>query len=371
MHFSCEKSLLLNSINIVSKIIPQKSSMPALDGILLELYDDGKLKLTGFDLEVGIETYMTVDLMVPGKLIVNAKIFGEIIRKIDDETVFLQADEKLNLTISSGVIKFIVPCLNADIYPDLPIIEKSNSFKLKQSILHSMIRQTIFSVSTNEAKPILKGILFDIIDNEIYIVSSDTIKMAIRKESFENNIKNNFSFIVPGKALSELIKIMNDSDDEIYIGLSSHHITFEFDNAKIISRLIEGEFINYKSIIPKSFKSTIKIKLSDFQKAIERASILISEKARYAVRCSFEFDSIIISCKTADGHSLKDEIRASIEGDNLEIGFNNKYLLDILNACECDEICIGLNSPMTSICITPVDNDKFIFLISPMRLRNE
>lgn len=368
MHFSCDKNLLLNSVNIVSKIIPQKSLMPALDGILLELFDDGKLKLTGFDLEVGIETYLTVDVIKPGRLIVTAKIFSEILRNLDNETIFLEADEKLNLTISCGVIKFVIPCLAYDLYPDMPIIEKANVFKLKQNILHSMIRQTIFSVSTNDSRPALKGMLFDIKENEINIISSDTFKMAIRKETFENTLGSDMSFIVPGKALAELVKIMNDNDDEIFIGLASHHITFEFNNIKIISRLIEGEFINYKSVIPKAFKTTATIKLNEIQKAVERASILISEKIKSAVRCSLEFDSIIISCKTSAGHSLTDEIRAEIKGDNLEIGFNNKYLLDIFNACESEDICLMLNSPVTSMCVSPIDSDKFLYLISPMRI---
>jgi DNA polymerase-3 subunit beta len=342
--------------------------MPALDGILMELFKDGKLKLTGFDLEVGIETYLTVEAVTPGKLIVNAKLFGDILRNLDNGTIYLEADEKLNLNISCGVIKFVIPCLPFDMYPDMPIIEKSNVFKLKQNILHSMIRQTIFSVSANDSRPALKGMLFDIIDNEIYIISSDTFKMAIRKETFDNTLGSNISFIVPGKALAELVKIMNDNDDEIYIGLASHHITFEFNNIKIISRLIEGEFINYKSIIPKAFKTTATIKLNEIQKAVERASILISEKVKSPVRCSLEFDSIVISCKTSDGHSLTDEIRAEIKGDNLEIGFNNKYLLDIFNACECEDVCLMLNSPVTSMCVSPINSEKFLFLISPMRL---
>lgn len=368
MIINCEKNVLSEGVNTVSKVILSKSPVPALEGILFEAYEGGKLKLTGSDIDVGIETFIDVDVEKDGSIIVNAKLFGEILRNLTNDTVRIEVDEKLNMHISCGVVNYNIPCMSAKYYPNIPIFENEKSIKLKRGVLFSMIRQTIFSVSVFDAKPVLKGVLFEIGKENLSLVSSDNYRLSIRKEAFENKYKEEFSFIVPGKTLNEIIKMSGDEEDEVSIGISNNYVCFEFDGIRIVSKLLKGEFINYKSIIPFSFKTTCKVKTQDIKKAVERASLLVDEKVRYPVKFSIEFDSMVISYRKTEGHSFTDEIKIEKQGDSLEIGFNNKYVLSILSAIEDEEILIKLNSPLASMCITPVDSDKYFYLVSPMRL---
>ena len=372
MTFSCEKNVILEAVNTVIKVVPSKSSIPVLEGIFVEITDDKKIRLVGSDIDIGIETFRALDNAEGcGAFVANAKTFGEMLSKLENGTVFFTLDEKNVLHMICGVIKYDLPCIDASLYPSMPMIEKSKSLSLKKSVLHSMLRQTLYAVSNNDTRPILRGALFDIEKESITVVASDTFRLAMRKEIFENPNEENFSFIVPGRTLSELTKIMKNDDENVDIGIASTHISFEFDETKIQSKLLAGEFLNYKNIIPKEFKTTVKVDTDNLKRAIERAAVLISEKIKNPVRMSFGFDSVVVSCRTPEGSSLTDEISAEIKGENIEIGFNDKYLIDALNASEKDKIHFNLNSPVTPMCITPEDSDSFVFLISPMRLRND
>ena len=368
MIINCEKNVLAEGVNTASKVIIAKSPVPALEGILFEAYDGGKLKLTGSDIDVGIETFIDVEVEKEGAVIVNAKLFSEILRNLTNDVVSIEVDDKLNMHISCGVVNFNIPCMDPKYYPSIPIFENEKSITLKRGVLFSMIRQTIFSVSVFDAKPVLKGVLFEVGKDKISLVSSDNYRLSVRHENFENKYEEDFGFIVPGKTLNEIIKMTGDPEDEVSMGISQNYICFEFDGIRVVSKLLKGEFINYKSIIPYSFKTVCKVKTDDIKKAVERASLLVDEKVRYPVKFSIEFDSMVVSYRKAEGHSFTDEIKISKEGDSLEIGFNNKYVLSILSAIDDEEILIKLNSPLASMCITPIEGDKYFYLVSPMRL---
>lgn len=368
MIFSCEKNIISEGVNIVSKVIVSKSSVPALEGILFEAYDDGKLKLTGSDIDVGIETYIDVNVEKEGSIIVNAKLLGDILRNLTNDIVRIEVDDKLNMHISCGVVNYMIPCMNPKYYPNIPIFDNEKSIKLKKGTLFSMIRQTIFSVSVFDAKPVLKGVLFEVDKDKISLVSSDNYRLSLRKESFENKYEEPFSFVVPGKTLNEIIKMTGEDDDDVNIGISHNYACFEFEGIRVVTKLLKGEFINYQSIIPFSFKTVCKVKTQDLKKAVERASLLVDEKVRYPVKFSIEFDSMVISYRKTEGHSFTDEINIEKQGESLEIGFNNKYILSILSAVDDEEVLIKLNSPLASMCITPTDNEKYFYLVSPMRL---
>jgi len=370
MKFSCDKNILVQAVNAVIKILPAKSPMPLLEGILLET-GENNLKLIGYDMEVGIDTCIEVEVQTPGKIVVNGKMFGDVLKNLDNNIIYISVDDKYNMSITCGLIKYVLPCLDAQAYPEMPVLENSKIFNIKQNIFLSMIRQTLFAVSTNDSRPILTGSLFDIGENSITVVSSDNFKMAIRREEYENPIKEAFSFIVPGKTQRELLNLVENNEDLMTIGLASRHIVFEFGTIRIISRLLDGEFLNYNAIIPRTFKTKTTVNIKEFKKTVERASVLISEKVKIPVRCDFEHDTIVLSCKSNDGHSFNDEIKSEIEGEPLEIGFNHKYLIDALNACEGESVLLALNSPVSSMCFLPEKGEKFVYLISPMRLRND
>lgn len=370
MKFSCDKNIILEAVNHVIRTVPAKASVPVLEGLLLTVYKGGRLTVTGSDSELFIETSVSVDTVDDGALVVNAKLFYDMISKLENGTVLFRVDENGVMNIVSGLIKYKLPTMEASLYPQVPEIEKSESIKLKKSVLAGMLRQTLFSLSVKDTRPILKGALFDVKEEKISIVTSDTFRLAVRTEMLEEKRTKEFGFVVPGKALNELVKIMKNDDDPVYIGVASSHVVFEFEETKIVSRLLSGEFLKYQQMIPKQFKTTIRINTEDLKKSIERASVLVNEKVKNPVKISFEFDTVVVSYKTPDGSSMTDEVTAHIEGENFAIGFNDKYILDAMNYCEIPEVMINLNSPVSSICITPKDSEKFVFLISPMRLRD-
>lgn len=370
MTFSCDKNLILEAVNNAIRTVPSKSSLPVLEGLLLHVCDDGSLRIIGSDAEMFIETKIDVESVVNVSFVVSAKLFFDMLTKLENGSVFFDLDDKGILNIFSGVIKYKLPTMDASLYPVVPEIERSESLCMKKSVLASMLRQTLYSVAVKETRPVLRGELFDIRKNSISIVSSDTFRMAVRTEFFEEEREKEFSFIVPGKALSEVAKIMKNDEENVYIGVASTHVVFEFDNTRIVSRLIAGDFLRYQTMIPKTFKTSILIHTEELKKSIERASVLINDKVKNPVRVRFEFDTIVVSYKTPDGSSMTDEIKAHIEGDNFEIGFNDKFIMDALNACEVPEIVLNLNSPVASLCIKPKDSEKFIFLLSPMKLKD-
>lgn len=370
MIFACEKNLLLEAVNIVSRAVLPKATSPVMEGILVECYEEGRIKLIAYDLSLGIETEVPAEVTKGGTFVVNAKMFGDILRAMDNEKVSFKMDEHLNLTVSCGAARFVVGCMDAAGFPILPMIQEDKTIEVKENMLHSMLRQTLFAVSENNATPILQGTQFRVERGGLELVATNQYKLAIRKEPYIYD-GDPFRFVVPGKTVTELTRMLHgDSDDMVRISLAERQIVFELRSTVVISRLLEGDFLDYERILPNSFATVATLKIDGLKRAMERASILLSnEKIRIPVRFSFEFDSIVTSCRSSTGNTLTDQIKAVIDGPNLEIGFNHKYILEILAAAECDEIMIGLNKPNTLMKVTPTEGDRFIFMLSPMHLK--
>ncbi len=369
MKFSCEKTVLLEAVSLVSRAVLPKAASPVMEGILLEIYDDGRIKLIGYDLSIGIETEVPASVTKGGTFVVNAKMFGDLLRCFENDTVFFETDEHLNLTMRCCAAQFIIGCIAADTFPTLPVIEEEKSIQIRQDMLHSMLRQTLFAVSDNDTTPMLKGILFSIRSDSIELVATNQFKLAVRKEPFVYNGEP-LQFIVPGKTVAELIRAMPQTDDLVSIYLEEKQIVFEMKGLRVISRLLSGQFLNYRDILPLSFKTIATVRIDPLRRSMERASVLVStEKVRVPVRFSFEFDSLVLSCRSSTGNTMTDEIPAKVDGQTLEIGFNNRYVLELLAAAECDEVVLGLNQSNSLMKVTPTDSEKFIFLLSPMRLR--
>ena len=372
MKFSCEKNIMVDASNKVIKTIPSKSTMPVLEGILIQIENDGMLRMAGSDTELSIETFIAVETDSKIDFVVNAKTFYDMLCKLDSGTIFFEVDEKMMLHIVCGVIKYDLPTMDADLYPNIPLVEKSKTIVLNEKCLSSMIKQTLFSAADNDAtRTVLKGAYFEISEKDITVVASDTYRMAVRKENFKNESGENFSFIVPAKTLNELVKIMQNEDEDVRIGIANTHIVIEFEQTKLTSRLINGEYLKYKALLGREYKTKVKIKCIDLVKAIDRASVIITDKIRNVIKVSFEYDSIVLYCRTPEGHSFTDEIVAEKDGENIEMGFKGKYLVDALNGSEQEEVNIYIDSPRTPICIKPIDGDKFVYIISPMKLEND
>lgn len=366
MQFSCDRQKLNDAVLNVQRVVSSKSSIPALEGILLTARD-GSVRLCGFDLEIGMTTELPADVKEPGSIVMGAKLFGDIVRRLPSQKVSFSSDEKLVTQIESGEAKFSVSGIPSEEYPELPRINGEKSVSIPSSTLKGMIRQTLFAVAENDAKPVHTGTLFELGEGKLRLVSVDGYRLAIREEPIADTKSD--SFVVPGKTLSEAMKLLSDTDDEVELQIGLRHILFRIGDYTVISRLLEGEFLDWRASLPKTGTTEVRVSVSNFIASLERVSLLITERLRSPVRCLFGDESIRLSCATAIGRA-NDRLEATITGDDVEMGFNSHYLLDALRNTECDEVKIRLNGPLSPLTMTPVSGESFLFLVLPVRLKS-
>ena len=363
MKFTVEKRLLNEAVTNLQRAVSSKTSIPALEGILIRS-EENRLILTAYDLEIGMQTELPAIISAPGAIILTAKLFAEIVRRSPDEDITIDVDDRNTATITSGVSCFTIIGMDSAEFPELPKITDADTIKMPQELLKSMIRQTLFAV----AKPIHQGSLFKIESGNLDVVSVDGYRLALRREAI--NYANNTEFVVPGKTLSEVLKLLKDSEGEVEICPSRRHILFRIDNYTVISALLEGEFLDYKSALPKDKKTEVTVSTRTMIESVERVSLLITDRLKSPVRCVIGEDTVKLFCTTTMGRAT-DQISAEISGDQLEIGFNNKYLLDALRAAETDEVRLQLGGPISPMLVLPKEGDAFSFLVLPVRLRSE
>ena len=367
MKFSCEKALLQNAINVASRTVAQKSSIPALEGLLLHAEND--LTISGYNMQTGIRTRLSADVTEQGELVLNARLFGDIIRKMPDDVITFSADDKQLVHLSCGDADFDILGLSAADYPELPEVEDDYCVSIQQKTLRAMIEQTSFAVSTNESRPVHTGALFEISDKGLTMVAVDGFRLAIRKEPLEKIEGGAFSFVTPGSALNEVQKICEDTDDLAEITLGRRHILFEVGDTQLICRRLEGEFLDYKNAIPRKNPITLIADTRALITSIDRVSVVISDKLKSPVRCTFDHDKVMLSAKTGNGEA-KDICRLSGDGGGLEIGFNNRYLMDALRFAPADTVKIELNTGVSPAIIVPVDGEEnFLYMVLPVRLK--
>ena len=371
MKFTCEKALLCEAINNVLPAVSSKSTLIALEGILISCKNQ-ELTCTSYNLELGISKTIEVQSSEDGAVILNASLLSNIVNKMPNGMVTITCDEKLLTVISCNEVEFTILGLNAAEFPDMPAVEGDQSFSLPAFLLKSMISKTLFAISQNDQNPVHTGSLFDLNDGILHVVSVDGYRLAMRKEKI--SLMNQLKFVVPGKTLSEIVKLLSkitgdDDDDQVGVHVSKKHICFSVGGYQVISRLLEGEFINYKNAIPKESLTTVQVETKAFLDSINRASIIINERAKSHIRCSFLDSEIKVFCETALG-KISDSVHASCDGPEVVIGFNNRYMADALKACECENICLRMNGPISPIKIEPIDDDSFLYLVLPVRLNS-
>lgn len=368
MKIICSKNTLCEAIGNVSKAVATKSSVPALEGIKLSL-SGNILELTGYDLEMGIRTSVAVKSEDSGEVIINARLLSDIARRMPSDEILITVDDNLAVSISSNNTKYDISAVSPEEYPDIPAFSTEKSFSVPQNILKDMINQTSFAVSTDEKKPILTGELFDIQDGVFRMVAIDGYRLALRTEN--TDCLDNYKFVVPSRTLLEVSRLLKDSSDAMCdISANNVHIVFSISGYTVFSRLLEGEFHNYKVSIPADFKSEVIIRTKDMIESLDRCSLLISEKNKSPICASFKNDAVGIHCRTALGQ-INDEIDISLSGEDVTIGFNNKFCLDALKACACDKIRLQLNGPGRPIKMLPLQSEAFTFLLMPVAIRQE
>jgi len=369
MKFTCNTFDLSEACQIVQRAASTKTALPSVEGILLSA-ENGKLTLTGYDLEMGIITEIPCSSQEDGKIVINARMLSETLRKLPNDNVRIETDVRQIATIESGEFKTTIIGMNADDYPELPSISGGYDVELSHKVLKDMIRKTIFSAAVKDSKIVHTGVKFEIEPGHIRLVAVDGVRLAIRNENIAYTGEE-LTFVVPAKTLSEVIKLLTDEDDDkVNISVGKRHITFSIGAYYIISRLLDGEFLNYKGAIPSAAKTVVKVNTNDFLDSIDRTSLIITDRIKSPIKCIFAENSIIMSSNASIGAS-NDKISAEITGEDITIGFNNKYMIDALRVCDTDEVKIILNSPVAPILVVPVEGEEFIFLILPVRLKNE
>ena len=368
MKFSCEKALLLAAVNTASRAVSPKSSIPALEGLLLEA--DAHLTVSGYNMQTGIRTTVAADVTEGGSLVLSARLFGDMIRRLPDDIVVFASDKNLNVKLTCGDASYDLSAISAADYPDLPEVEDQFSFQIQQKILRSMIGETSFAVSTNEARPVHTGSLFEIGEKGLTMVAVDGFRLALRREPVEKVDGGAFSFVAPGSALSEVEKICEDTDDLATVTLGNRHLLFEVGQTQLICRRLEGEFLDYRTAIPRANPITIIADTKTMMESIDRVSVVISDKQKSPVRCVFDADRVYMSAKTGNGEA-KDVCRVAGDGGGLEIGFNNRYLLEALKYCPADSVRMELNTGISPCIIVPLEGEEnFLYMVLPVRLKN-
>ena len=367
MKFICGKSKLVEALSGTQKAVAQKSTIAALEGILLST-KGSQLELCGYNTELGIKTTIDAQVQTEGKIVLSANLLTDIVRKLPGESVQIEITENLTAKITCGQSKFELLGIDAKEFPSLPTVDDSDFFELPANVVRSMIKQTIFAVSDTDAKPIHTGTLFEIKDKTITLVSVDGYRLAMRTESIKEDL--DLSFVVPGKTLREVLRLLPDNSDEpIKISTGMRHTVFYVGEYSIVSRLLEGDFIDYKATVPEKSKYKVCAKTQDFVDSVERVSLLISDRLKSPIRCLFSNSSIHLSCITGVGKASDEIPSKSDMKDELEIAFNNKYMSDALKNSDCDEIEIYLNGPLNPIKIKPKNSDSFLFLVLPVRIK--
>ena len=367
LKFSCEKALLQAAAATASRAVSAKSSIPALEGLLLD--GSNGLTLSGYNTQTGIRTMLEADVTQPGRIVLNARLFGDIIRRMPDDMIVFSADEKLMVHLSCGDASFDILGLSADDYPELPEVDDQYAVALQQRMLKAMIGQTAFAVSTNESRPVHTGSLFEIDDSGLTMVSVDGFRLALRHEPLEKIEGGAFRFVAPGSALKEVENICGDTDDMIQVTCGKRHILFSAGQTQLICRRLEGDFLDYKNAIPRNNPILVDVENSALLQSLDRVSVVISEKLKSPVRCVFDNDRVYLSARTGNGEA-KDICPTKGDGKELEIGFNNRYLMEALRYAPADEVRFALNTNISPCVITPTDgSDSFLYMVLPVRLK--
>ncbi len=368
MKFSCEKVLLQNAIAVTSRAVSSKSSIPALEGLLLHAGED--LTVSGYDMKTGIRTRVSATVPEGGEIVLNARLFGDIIRRMPDDVVTVTVDDKLMVHLSCGDADFDILGLSAADYPELPEVEDEYGISLQQKTLRAMIEEVSFAVSTNESRPVHTGALFEIAGDSLTMVAVDGFRLAVRREKLEKLEGGAFSFVAPGAALNEVKNICGDVEDPAAVTLGKRHVLFEVGETELICRRLEGEFLDYKASIPRKNPITVIADTKALIESIDRVSVVISDKLKSPVRCLFDHDKVVLSARTGNGES-RDVCRLSGDGQGLEIGFNNRYLMEALRYAPAETVRIELNTGVSPAIIVPTEGEEnFLYMVLPVRLKN-
>ena len=363
MRIICSKQNLLNGVQIVSKAVPGKTTMPILECILVDA-TKGYITLTANDMELGIETVVDGDIVEAGVVAIDAKFLLEIVRKLPDNFVVISTDSNYKTTITCEKAKFDIVGKSGEDFFKLPAISKNEFIVLRQFTLKDLVRQTIFSIADNDNNKMMTGELFQIEGSKLKVVSLDGHRISIRKVDLREEYTSR-KVVVPGKTLNEVSKILNgDAESEVILYFTDKHIVFEFGTTTVVSRLIEGEYFRIDQMLNGDYETKIHINKKELLSCIDRATLLIKEGDKKPIIMNISDDSMELTINSVVG-SMNEEIDIAKSGKDLMIGFNPKFLIDALRVVDLEEIDMYMLNPK-SPCIIRDEEDTFVYLILPV-----
>ena len=368
MRFTCEKNMLVTGLNIAGRTVAQKSTLSVLEGILCKA--GFGISLTGYNMETAITYEIEADVSDPGECVLPAKLFGDIIRRLPEGPVTVVVDENFKVSIRSGFASYTISAESSEDFPELPDVNDGKPVKLPQNKLKELINGTIFAVSENQGRPIHTGVKFEVTDTSITAIAVDGFRLARRTYHPEERTDREMSFVVPSGSLKEVEKVVSDSEDEAAFILGRKHILFQVGDATLVCRLLEGEFLDWRRVVPTNCPIRLIAHVSDLYSSVERVGLIVSEKYKSPVRCIFGNQELQMKTNTTIGVA---EDRCSFAGDGkeLEIGFNVRYLLDALKAVPSEEVTLELTNGLSPIVLTPVDDKQdFSYMVLPVRIKN-
>lgn len=366
MKFRVEQRDLSKHITIAQRGISSRSTLQILDGILVEAKDDA-IKLTATDLEISIETFVEAKVEEKGKIVLNSRIFGDIVKKLPDDTIFFNVkDNHVNIKCQNA--EFNIIGNSGDDYPDLPLVIEENQFSISKDLFKAAIRQTVFATTQDETRPSLTGVLLEISGGIINFVSLDGYRLALRKVSTTSDIES--KIIIPGRALNELNKILEDKDEELVVSMSHGQAIFNLGETIMFTKLLEGQFFNYKDIMRNEHKTKIVINRRSLQSGLERASLLAKEEKANLVKLSISDGEVIIKSNSEMGDVLE-SIMAHQNGDDINIAFNSRYIIEGIRIMESEEVEMNFIGSLNPCIINGVGDDTYTYLVLPVRLAQD
>ena len=368
MRFTCEKNMLVQGLNIAGRTVAQKSSLSVIEGILCKA--GMGLSLTGYNMETAITYTIDAEVTDPGDCILPAKLFGDIIRRLPEGPVTVVVDENHKVSIRAGYASFTISAESAEDYPELPDVGSGRPIQIPMCELKTLISGTIFAVEDNQSRPIHTGVKFEIGNDFITAVAVDGFRLARRTYHPQDQLGRELNFVVPAAGLKEVEKILVDSEDLASLTLGTKHILFQIGNATLVCRLLEGNFLDWRRVVPANCPIKLVANVGDLTSSIERVGLIVSEKFKSPVRCMFSNQVLMLRTNTTIG-AAEDQCSIAGDGKELEIGFNVRYLADALRAVPTEEVTLELTNGLSPIVLTPVDDkEDFAYMVLPVRLKS-
>jgi len=368
MKISCTKELLSHAVQIVQKAVATKAQLPILTGIYLSA-SGNTLELQATDYEIGVSCKIQAVVEEPGAVVLSGRYFQEMVRKLPGETVEISSSkEDRTIKITANFAQFNLLSLPAEEFPVLKPLSGDTVFTIKDNTLKELIKKTVFACATDESRPIFTGGLLEVNKQDVSMVATNTHRLALKKDIIEDKFENSIKMIIPAKILNELARVMvSDVPSDVTISCHSNQIAFAFDDVYIISRLIEGQFPDYNRVIPPNFATNVTINTDYFLDAVERVSLLARDGEYNVIKLAFANDSVIITSNNPDVGKAQETVPAKIEGNELDIAFNAKYVTDILKNINSEQLVFALNTPLSPASIKPIDDENYTYIITPVR----